>query len=123
MDTFSGGQRVTDSPQDASQPESEKISEFSPLPQEELQRELALRPYRQFLGATTTPTDDDKLLYLVRSLNPNHKLQPDEVLAKMRRIDAQFGAPQPGEPRLERIYRYVKLVKTTQAELLEGGLI
>lgn len=115
MDTFANG-RVSNATE-AAAPDTTPNLETPQIDEGEVARELAVRPYRVFFGELEE-TDKPKLDYLIRQLNPNSKLQPDEVIGKIRSIEAKLGASQ--EKRIDRVYRYIKLVNTNRELLLEA---
>ena len=85
---------------------------------DEIAAELAVLPYREFFGDMSTQ-DKGKLDYILDQLNPEAKLQPDEVMGKIRSISAKFGDT--GENRLDKVYRYLRLANTVHEHIL-GGL-
>ena len=85
---------------------------------EEIAAELATLPYREYFG-DMSGEDKGKLDYILDNLNPEAKLQPEEVMGKIRAISAKFG--ETGENRLDKVYRYLRLANTVHEHIL-GGL-
>lgn len=79
--------------------------------------ELRIKPYQEYLG----DSDPKQLDYIIRTLNPDGKLEQEEVLQKIRDIDSKLGATPLGQTKLFKVYRYVKMVKGIPDFVL-GGL-
>lgn len=116
-DIFIGGKNQ--GPATEARPEAREPDFATDVSQTDVAKELALKPYQLFFDGIS-PEQGEKLTFLLRQLNPNHKLEAPEVIAKMRKIEARLGSPNLGESRLERVYRYVKLVSTARELMLEA---
>ena len=114
---FENGKSV-DAPAEASKAQAE-LSHTEPHTDSETQairQELAIAPYREFFGDLSTE-DKPKLEYVLNHLNPEDKLEAEEVMAKIRSIDAKFGRGD-GENRLNKVYRYLRMFNTIHEHVL-----
>ena len=117
-DTFSGGTRVT-TPTTTTPATAEQTS--SGADTTDLVRELNVRHYRDYFGVTTPDADADvKVEYIVKKLNPDGKLETNDVLKVLRRLSDKLGEGTLGEGRLSKAYRYLRLVDNVQEALLQN---
>jgi hypothetical protein len=113
---FENGKQVTDAPVERV-PETSLTHTEPHTDAAEIAAELAVAPYREFFG-DMTQEDKGKLDYILDQINPESKLQPDEVMGKIRSISAKFGDT--GENRLDKVYRYLRLANTVHEHILGG---
>jgi hypothetical protein len=114
MDIFQGGKVQAPEPE---APAAEPNKTPQDTTRDEVELELSLRPYKEYFGGDV---DREQLDYLTRTLNPDNTLKPEEVVKRLRAMEAEMGSPDHPD-RLGRLYRYIRLVESTRQHLL-GGL-
>jgi hypothetical protein len=106
-DTFENGQKVV--------AETKPITEVKPEAggEEAIAEELKFRPYREFFNISEGDLDgNQKLDYILRWANPKGKLEKEEVLEKLSRLNTTLGAENLGEQRINKIYRHIRILRT-----------
>jgi hypothetical protein len=114
MDTFIEGKLVKQKPAPAKEEKSGE-AQFGAVGDEEVVKELKLRPYREFFRVGTGK--DDVLNYLVNFFSKDAK-EPELVIQKMKDAESKL-TKDPFEGRLDRLYRYARLLNTIHNEMRE----
>lgn len=106
MDIFEDGKKVAE---EAEKPDTTSKSTDSE-PNEEVVRELKMRPIREYFG--TQSYNDDKLEEIIKWANPKGKLSQEEVLEKIKHISSTVGEASLGETELEKVWKFIKIYKS-----------
>lgn len=106
MDIFEDGKKVVEQPQEVDNTPNKNLSE----PDEEVVRELKMRPIREYFG--TQPYNDEKIDEIIKWANPKGKLSNEEIMEKIKHLSSTVGQGSLGETELEKVWKFVKIYKS-----------
>jgi len=115
MDKFIDGKPVEEEGKEEPKEEKSPLAKMGGASDEEIVKELKLRPFRDYFKVGSDK--DEMLLYIVSFFGKEAK-EPELVIQKIREAEGKL-AKGPFEGRIERLYRYTRLINTIRNEVAE----
>lgn len=121
-DMFIGGKRVQ--PEASSRGAAENVAQKAQVGSDtaKISEELAIRPFREYFGISSIDSEaNEKLLYVIKFLKEGKDLKYEDMLRKIRHLDMMIGGEGLGEKKIDKIYRFVRVLRNVR-ELLLGEI-